>query len=131
MPGIRVQAGRPAAGSLPATASDGLPSTPAGISPAGITRYATRGGPAARCRRGPGLDMRFLGKDVVVLTGRGDDHKGSKPALKELTKVQTYTLVRDTDGVWRIAAFHNTERQSVMERFPFLYSPATAPKAER
>ncbi|MEU5806461.1 SgcJ/EcaC family oxidoreductase [Streptomyces sp. NPDC047718] len=77
------------------------------------------------------LDMRFLGKDVVVLTGRGDDYSGSRPALGELSKVQTYTLVRDTDGVWRIAAFHNTRRQNAMERFSFLYSPATAPKAER
>ncbi|MFD8411647.1 SgcJ/EcaC family oxidoreductase [Streptomyces sp. NPDC059650] len=77
------------------------------------------------------LDMRFLGKDVVVLTGRGDDYSGSRPALGELSKVQTYTLVRDTDGVWRIAAFHNTRRQNAMERFSFLYSPATAPTAER
>ncbi|MGW5346680.1 hypothetical protein [Streptomyces sp. NPDC004050] len=45
--------------------------------------------------------------------------------------MQTYTLVRDTDGVWRIAAFHNTRRQNAMERSSFLYSPATAPKAER
>ncbi len=77
------------------------------------------------------LDMRFLGKDVVLLTGRGDDYSGGKPSAKELSKVQTYTLARDTDGAWRIAAFHNTRRQNVMERFSFLYSPATAPKAEK
>ncbi|MGW7363243.1 SgcJ/EcaC family oxidoreductase [Streptomyces sp. NPDC054841] len=77
------------------------------------------------------LDMRFLGKDVVLLTGRGDDYTGDKPGIDELSKVQTYTLVRDTDGTWRIAAFHNTQRQNVMERFSFLYSPATAPKAEK
>ncbi|MFE9846982.1 SgcJ/EcaC family oxidoreductase [Streptomyces goshikiensis] len=77
------------------------------------------------------LDLRFLGKDVAVLTGRGDDYTSGKPALADLSKVQTYTLVRDTDGAWRIAAFHNTQRQNVMERFSFLYSPATAPKAEK
>ncbi|MFJ8016815.1 SgcJ/EcaC family oxidoreductase [Streptomyces sp. NPDC096339] len=77
------------------------------------------------------LDLRFLGKDAAVLTGRGDDYSGSRPSPAELTKVQTYTLVRDTDGAWRIAAFHNTQRRNVMERFSFLYSPATAPKAEK
>lgn len=77
------------------------------------------------------LDMRFLGKDVVLLTGRGDDYTGARPEPAELSKVQTYTLVRDADGVWRIAAFHNTQRQNVMERFSFLYSPGTAPGAER
>ncbi|MFG2415458.1 SgcJ/EcaC family oxidoreductase [Streptomyces goshikiensis] len=77
------------------------------------------------------LDLRFLGKDAAVLTGRGDDYSSGKPGLADLSKVQTYTLVRDTDGAWRIAAFHNTQRQNVMERFSFLYSPATAPKAEK
>ncbi|MFJ9079512.1 SgcJ/EcaC family oxidoreductase [Streptomyces sp. NPDC102278] len=77
------------------------------------------------------LDLRFLGKDAAVLTGRGDDYTGGRPGLADLSKVQTYTLVRDTDGAWRIAAFHNTQRQNVMERFSFLYSPATAPKAEK
>ncbi|MCX4960954.1 SgcJ/EcaC family oxidoreductase [Streptomyces virginiae] len=77
------------------------------------------------------LDLRFLGKDAAVLTGRGDDYTGGKPRLADLSKVQTYTLVRDTDGAWRIAAFHNTQRQNVMERFSFLYSPATTPKAEK
>ncbi|MFA7762158.1 SgcJ/EcaC family oxidoreductase [Streptomyces sp. NRRL S-448] len=77
------------------------------------------------------LDLRFLGADAAILTGRGDDYTGAKPGPAELSKVQTYTLVRDTDGAWRIAAFHNTQRRNVMERFSFLYSPATAPKAER
>ncbi|MFD7447237.1 SgcJ/EcaC family oxidoreductase [Streptomyces sp. NPDC059909] len=77
------------------------------------------------------LDLRFLGKDAAVLTGRGDDYSSGKPSPAELSKVQTYTLVRDTDGAWRIAAFHNTQRKNVMERFSFLYSPATAPRAEK
>ncbi|MEW2414815.1 SgcJ/EcaC family oxidoreductase [Streptomyces sp. NPDC046866] len=77
------------------------------------------------------LDMRFPAKDVALLTGRGDDYTGGKPSAAELSKVQTYTLVRGTDGSWRIAAFHNTRRQNAMERLSFLYSPATAPEAER
>ncbi|MFG3253855.1 SgcJ/EcaC family oxidoreductase [Streptomyces sp. NPDC048172] len=77
------------------------------------------------------LDMRFLTKDVAVLTSRGADYTGDKPDADELTKVTTFTLARDTDDAWRIAAFHNTERSNVMERFSFLWSPETAPKAEK
>lgn len=66
------------------------------------------------------LDMRFLTKDVAVLTSRGADYTGDKPGADELSKVTTFTLVRDTDDAWRIAAFHNTERSNVMERFSFL-----------
>ncbi|MEV7726942.1 SgcJ/EcaC family oxidoreductase [Streptomyces sp. NPDC087917] len=75
------------------------------------------------------LGLRFLGADVAVVTGRGDIHKGRRPAA--LSKVQTYTLVRGSDGGWRIAAFHNTRRRNVMERFSFLYAPATVPSGER
>ncbi|WP_318208032.1 MULTISPECIES: SgcJ/EcaC family oxidoreductase [unclassified Streptomyces] len=77
------------------------------------------------------LDMRFLTKDVAVLTSRGADYTGDKPGVDELSKVTTFTLVRDTGDTWRIAAFHNTERSNVMERFSFLYAPDTAPKAEK
>lgn len=77
------------------------------------------------------LDMRLPGKDVALLTSRGADYTGDKPGSDELSKVTTFTLVRDTDDAWRIAAFHNTERSNVMERFSFLWAPDTAPKAER
>ncbi|MGW7329972.1 SgcJ/EcaC family oxidoreductase [Streptomyces sp. NPDC054840] len=77
------------------------------------------------------LDLRFLEADAAILTGRGDDYTGARPDPTELSKVQTYTLVRDPDGTWRIAAFHNTQRRNVMERFSFLYAPATPPKADR
>ncbi|WP_327354700.1 SgcJ/EcaC family oxidoreductase [Streptomyces sp. NBC_01304] len=77
------------------------------------------------------LNLRFLGKDAAVVTTRGDDYTGDKPSATDLTKVQTYTLVRDTDGAWRVAAFQNTQRANVMERFSFLYAPETAPKAEK
>ncbi|MFD7528500.1 SgcJ/EcaC family oxidoreductase [Streptomyces sp. NPDC059849] len=75
------------------------------------------------------LDIRFLSPDTAVVTSRGDTYTGDEP--DELSKIQTYTLVREPDGEWRIAAFHNTQRQSVMERVSFLFSPDTRPEAEK
>ncbi|WP_228539763.1 SgcJ/EcaC family oxidoreductase [Nocardia sp. XZ_19_385] len=75
------------------------------------------------------LGIRFLSPDAAIVTGRGDDYTGDAPA--ELSKVQTYTLVRQADGQWRVAAFHNTQRKSVMERFSFILSPDTRPEAEK
>ncbi|QGV81973.1 SgcJ/EcaC family oxidoreductase [Streptomyces ficellus] len=75
------------------------------------------------------LDVRFLTPDTAVITGRGDDYTGDKP--DKLSKVQTYTLVRDADEQWRVAAFHNTQRKPVMERISFIFSPDTKPQAER
>ncbi|MFI2283338.1 SgcJ/EcaC family oxidoreductase [Nocardia beijingensis] len=75
------------------------------------------------------LGVRFFGADVAIVTSRGDRYEGDRPA--ELSKTQTYTLVREADGRWRIASFHNTKRQPVMERISFLFDPATQPEAER
>ncbi|MGW0329669.1 SgcJ/EcaC family oxidoreductase [Nocardia sp. NPDC003183] len=75
------------------------------------------------------LDARFYGADVAIVTSRGDRYDDDKPA--ELSKTQTYTLVREPDDQWRIAAFHNTQRQPRMERISFLFDPATKPTAER
>ncbi|MFD7865236.1 hypothetical protein [Streptomyces sp. NPDC059783] len=55
--------------------------------------------------------------------------EGDRPGAADLTK--TYTLVREGDGHWRIAAFHNTQRKNVMERLSFLRDPATVPDAEK
>ncbi|MFG1797462.1 SgcJ/EcaC family oxidoreductase [Nocardia sp. NPDC049149] len=76
------------------------------------------------------LDIRFYGPDTAVVTSRGDTYKGERKSPSELSKTQTYTLVR-TDGRWQIAAFHNTKRQNVMERISFLFAPDTRPAAER
>ncbi|NKY85701.1 SgcJ/EcaC family oxidoreductase [Nocardia veterana] len=75
------------------------------------------------------LGVRFYGDDVAIVTSRGDRYDGDRP--KELSKTQTYTLVREADGKWRIASFHNTKRQSVFERVSFLFDPATKPELER
>lgn len=75
------------------------------------------------------LDARFYGGDVAIVTTRGDRYEKSRPT--ELSKTQTYTLVREQDGRWRIASFHNTQRQPVMERISYLFDSNTKPAAER
>jgi uncharacterized protein (TIGR02246 family) len=74
------------------------------------------------------LDIRFLGPDTAVVTSRGDVGKhGTRPS--KLSKVQTYTVMREADGRWRIAAFQNTKRKALMERISFAFAPETAPAA--
>ncbi|MEV0298823.1 SgcJ/EcaC family oxidoreductase [Nocardia sp. NPDC050710] len=76
------------------------------------------------------LDIRFYGPDTAVVTSRGDTYKGEREQARDLSKTQTYTVVRQ-DGRWLIAAFQNTKRSNVMERFSFLFSPDSKPSAER
>ncbi|GAB3183868.1 uncharacterized protein (TIGR02246 family) [Micromonospora palomenae] len=71
------------------------------------------------------IDVRFPGPDTALVTGRGDTYKGSRP--KRLSKVQTYVLVRQADGCWRIAAFHNTKRKPLMEAISFRTAPGLVP----
>jgi hypothetical protein len=47
----------------------------------------------------------------------------------KLTKAQTYTFVREGDGAWRIASFHNTKHKRLMERISFKLEPDTMPAA--
>lgn len=75
------------------------------------------------------LGIRFHGPDTAVVNGRGDTYKGRRP--HRLTKIQTYTLVRQGDGPWRIAAFHNTKHKPLMESISHRLSPGVAPAAER
>lgn len=77
------------------------------------------------------LDIRFLTPDTAIVTGRGDTYTGDRPAPGKLSKVQTYTFVREASGEWRVAAFHNTKRRPVMERISFLLAPDTRPAAEK
>jgi uncharacterized protein (TIGR02246 family) len=75
------------------------------------------------------LDIRFHGPDTAVVNGRGDTYKGTPP--RTLSKIQTYTLVREDDGRWRIAAFHNTKRKPLLESISHRLAPALVPAAER
>lgn len=74
------------------------------------------------------LELRMLTSEVAVLTTRGDNYEGEDPG--ELTKVQTYTLVREGEQ-WKVASFQNTQRQPVMEQIQYLWMPGTRPAAER
>ncbi len=74
------------------------------------------------------VDIRPAGPGAAVVTSRGDVYKhGRRPEDAKLTKVQTYTVVREDDGEWRIAAFHNTKRRTIMERIQFAFARETAP----
>ncbi|MEV4003585.1 SgcJ/EcaC family oxidoreductase [Actinomadura sp. NPDC049753] len=77
------------------------------------------------------LGIRFYGPTVAIVTTRGDTYEGKPKKPGELSKTQTYTLIRQDDGQWRIAAFHNTKRQRVMERISFLFDAGTKPAAEK
>ncbi|MFD0361960.1 SgcJ/EcaC family oxidoreductase [Nocardia sp. GCM10030253] len=76
------------------------------------------------------LDIRFYGPDTAVVNSRGDTYKGRPKRAHELSKTQTYTLVR-RDGRWLIAAFQNTKRKKLLERFTYLFTPEARPAAER
>lgn len=77
-------------------------------------------------------DIRFYGPDTAVVTGRGDTYKGATaPRSSKLSKVQTCTFVREADGQWRVAAFHNTQRKPLMEAISFKTAPGTIPAAQK
>ncbi|MEW1691385.1 SgcJ/EcaC family oxidoreductase [Streptomyces sp. NPDC091265] len=75
------------------------------------------------------LEVRFYGPDTAVVTSRGDTYKGRRP--KRLSKIQTYTVVREADGQWRVAAFHNTKRKPLLEAISFRTAPGLVPAAHR
>jgi uncharacterized protein (TIGR02246 family) len=70
-------------------------------------------------------EIRYLSPDVAVVTTKGDTVKGTK--APKLGKRQTYTLVRDADGRWLVAAFQNTQHRPMMEGISFRFAPATVP----
>ncbi|MEV6971202.1 SgcJ/EcaC family oxidoreductase [Hamadaea sp. NPDC051192] len=73
-------------------------------------------------------EIRFYGPDTAVVSTTGDVYKGARPAPEKFSKTQTYTVVREADGQWRIAAFHNTKRKRIMEAISFKFAPKTAPQ---
>ncbi|GAA3254797.1 SgcJ/EcaC family oxidoreductase [Nonomuraea helvata] len=72
------------------------------------------------------VSIRFTGPDTALVVTRGDTYKG-RPG--KLHKIQTYTLTRQADGEWKIAAFQNTKHQAVMEAVSFKFQPASKPAA--
>jgi uncharacterized protein (TIGR02246 family) len=69
-------------------------------------------------------NVRFYGADVAVVLTRGDTYKKNQGKLR---KVQTFTVVRQGDGRWKIAAFQNTMRKPLMEAISFRFRPASRP----
>ncbi|MEV6157561.1 hypothetical protein AB0L53_45215 [Nonomuraea sp. NPDC052129] len=72
------------------------------------------------------LEIRRYGADTAVVVTRGEVVKG---APKKLGKLATYTLVREADGQWRIAAVQKTKHKGLMEAVSFKFQPATKPAA--
>ena len=71
------------------------------------------------------VEMRMYGPRTAVVVTRGDVGK-KRP--RRLSKVQTFTLVLEDDGEWRIAAFQNTKHHALMEAVSFRMLPASAPR---
>ncbi|KUL37909.1 hypothetical protein ADL22_19940 [Streptomyces sp. NRRL F-4489] len=74
------------------------------------------------------VDLRFHGAGTAVVVARGEVYKG-KP--KRLGKLATYTVVREADGRWRIAAVQKTRHKRFLEALSFRFQPATRPAAAR
>ncbi|MYS83329.1 SgcJ/EcaC family oxidoreductase [Streptomyces sp. SID5474] len=76
--------------------------------------------------------IRFLGADAAVVVTRGNTYKGDKvPSADKLAKIQTYTVVREPGGAWRVAAFQNTLRKPLMEKVSFRMQPNSRPADAR
>ncbi|MFC5885545.1 SgcJ/EcaC family oxidoreductase [Kitasatospora sp. CM 4170] len=87
-------------------------------------------------------DLRFYGTDAAVVVTRGDVRKGGAAEQNgkggkggkdgrqgRLGKLATYTVVRQADGRWRIAAVQKTRRKPLMEAVSFRFQPASRPAA--
>lgn len=72
------------------------------------------------------VEIRRYGSDTAVVVTRGESSKGQP---KKLGKLATYTVVREADGEWRIAAVQKTQRKTLMEALTFRMRPATRPAA--
>jgi len=72
------------------------------------------------------VEIRRYGSDTGVVVTRGESSKGQP---KKLGKLATYTVVREADGEWRIAAVQKTQRKTLMEALTFRMQPATRPAA--
>ncbi|WP_194826121.1 SgcJ/EcaC family oxidoreductase [Nocardia sp. XZ_19_231] len=74
------------------------------------------------------LEIRRYGNDSAIVVTRGESSKGD---AKKLGKLATYTVIRDADGQWHIAAVQKTQRKPLMEAVSFRFQPATRPGAHR
>ncbi|MEV4125005.1 SgcJ/EcaC family oxidoreductase [Nocardia sp. NPDC049707] len=70
------------------------------------------------------LDIRRYGTDTAVIVCAGES---SKKQPKKLGKRATYTVVRDADAEWKIAAVQKTQRKPLLEAITFKFQPASRP----
>ena len=70
------------------------------------------------------VDIRRYGSDTAIVSTRGES---AKRPPKKLGKLATYTVVRDTDGQWRIAAVQKTRHKPLLEAVSFLFQPDSRP----
>jgi uncharacterized protein (TIGR02246 family) len=70
------------------------------------------------------LEIRRYGADMAVVVTRGDVAK--RPPSR-LGKLATYTVIRDGDGQWRIAAVQKTQHKRVLEAISFRFQPGSRP----
>ncbi|MFK4086878.1 SgcJ/EcaC family oxidoreductase [Kribbella sp. NPDC020789] len=73
------------------------------------------------------VSLQPLDDRAAIAVTRGDV---AKKHPRRLTKVQTFTLVREGDGQWRVAAFQNTKHHRLMEDISFRTLPASRPAAQ-
>ncbi|MEV5965130.1 SgcJ/EcaC family oxidoreductase [Kribbella sp. NPDC051952] len=71
------------------------------------------------------IELRMYGERMAIVVTRGDVGK-KRPS--RLAKLQTFTLVLEDDGEWRVAAFQNTKHHQLMEAVSFRMLPASAPR---
>ncbi len=74
------------------------------------------------------VEIRRYGTDSAVVLTRGESAKSTP---RKLGKLATYTVVREADGHWRIAAVQKTQRKPLMEAISFKVNPATRPHMAR
>lgn len=70
------------------------------------------------------VEIRRYGRDTALVITLGES---SKRRPKRLGKRATYTVVRDVDGEWRIAAVQKTRYRPLMEAISFRAQPSSRP----
>lgn len=78
--------------------------------------------------QGEVIEIRFVAPDVAIVVGRGEVTKKSP---KKLPKVQSFVVVRQDDGRWLFAHFHNTKRAWLMRFLTYMLGPEAIPSLDR
>jgi hypothetical protein len=74
------------------------------------------------------VEIRFVAPTVAVAVTRGDV---AKRTPSRAAKVQSWVIVREAGGSWRIAQFQNTKRSRFFQFLTYRSSPAAIPSLDR